>query len=237
MRPALVRVPGVGAVDLIGGTLREVEIEIHPDQLAPLHLTPSQLAAKIEQSDRVVAAGRVLDQHQTLPVVLDAQAQDLDQLRALPIANGPEGPIRLSAVADVVEGAEDPSVIVRGPRGEAVAIAVARLPGASTLDVVDGVIAQIRGLQRSRALPADVELRPVYDHAELVDESLTSVRDAILIGIALSLAESCAMSLARYAGLSKKMTLHCPKNKLKKSIQGSIVSGRKNSSSYCLTSR
>ena len=187
VRPALVRVPGVGAVDLIGGTLREVEIEIHPDQLAPLHLTPSQLAAKIEQSDRVVAAGRVLDQHQTLPVVLDAQAQDLDQLRALPIANGPQGPIRLSAVADVVEGAEDPSVIVRGPRGEAVAIAVARLPGASTLEVVDGVIAQIRGLQRSRALPADVELRPVYDQAELVDESLTSVRDAILIGIALSL--------------------------------------------------
>jgi len=187
VRPALVRVPGVGAVDLIGGTLREVELEIHPEKLAPLHVTPSQLAAKIEQADRVVAAGRVLDQHQTLPVVLDAQAQDLDQLRALPIASGPEGPIRLSAVADVLEGAEDPSVIVRGPRGEAVAIAVARLPGASTLEVVDGVVAQVRALLRSHALPADVELRPVYDQAELVDESLTSVRDAILIGIALSL--------------------------------------------------
>ena len=187
VRPALVRVPGVGAVELIGGTLREVEIEIHPDRLATLHLTPSQLAAKIEQADRVVAAGRVLDQHQALPVVLDAQAQDLGQLRALPIANGPEGPIRLSAVADVIEGAEDPSVIVRGPRGEAVTIAVARLPGASTLEVVDGVAAQVRGLVRSHVLPADVELRPVYDQAELVDESLISVRDAILIGIALSL--------------------------------------------------
>jgi multidrug efflux pump subunit AcrB len=53
--------------------------------------------------------------------------------------------------------------------------------------VVDGVRAAVRNLARSRALPADVELRPVYDQAELVAESLTSVRDAILIGIALSL--------------------------------------------------
>ena len=48
-------------------------------------------------------------------------------------------------------------------------------------------VAAVRGLKRSHALPADVELAPVYDQAELVDESLTSVRDAILIGIALSL--------------------------------------------------
>ncbi|HET7502258.1 MAG TPA: efflux RND transporter permease subunit [Kofleriaceae bacterium] len=187
VRPALVRIPGVGAVDLIGGAAREVEVVIHPDRLAPLHVSPSQLATRIEQADRVVAAGRVIDQHQTLPVVLDAQAGDLDQLRALPVASGPTGPVPLSAVADVVEGAEDPSVIVRGPRGEAVAIAVARLPGASTIAVVDGVRAAVRALVRSHALPADVELAPVYDQAELVDESLTSVRDAILIGIALSL--------------------------------------------------
>jgi CzcA family heavy metal efflux pump len=187
VRPAIVRVAGVGAVELAGGTPREVEIVIRPEQLASLHVTPSQLAAKITQSDRIVAAGRVLDQHQTLPVVLDAQAVDLDQLRELPIASGPGGPIRLSVVADVVEGAEDPTVIVRGRRGEAVAISVARLPGASTPEVVAGVRAALRGLSRSHALPADVVLEPVYDQAELVDQSLASVRDAILIGIALSL--------------------------------------------------
>lgn len=187
VRPAIVRVPGVGAVELTGGTPREVEILIHPDQLAPLHVTPAQLAARLAQFDRVVAAGRVLDQHQNLPVVLDAPAGDLDGLRALPIASGPDGPIPLATVADVVEGGEDPSAIVRGPRGEAVAVSVARLPGASTPAVVDGVRAALRGLARSHALPADVVLEPVYDQAELVDQSLTSVRDAILIGIALSL--------------------------------------------------
>ncbi len=187
VRPALVRVKGVGAVDLLGGRVRQIQLLIHPTELAALHLTPSQLAQKIEEADKVVAAGRVWDQHQTLPVVLDAQAPDLDRLRALPVANGPEGPIALSSVADVVDGAEDPDVIVRGPRGEAVAISVARLPGASTPAVVDGVRDAIANLRASRALPPDVVLSPVYDQASLVDDSMASVRDAILIGVALSL--------------------------------------------------
>jgi len=187
VKPALVRVPGVGAVELAGGRVRQVQIVIRPAELAAFHITPSQLAAKVEQADQLVAAGRVIEQHQTLPIVLDAQASDLDALRRLPIANGPTGPVPLSAVADVIEGADDPDVIVRGPRGEAVAISVARWPGASTPGVVDGVREAIAGLRRSHALPADVELRPVYDQAELVDDSMRSVRDAILIGVALSL--------------------------------------------------
>lgn len=187
IRPAMVRVRGVGAVDVAGGRVREIEIVIRPVELAALHITPAALAKAIESQDQVIAAGRVWDQHQTLPVVVDAQALDLDALRALPIANGPTGPIPLRSVADVIDGAKDPEVIVSSPRGEAVAISVARLPGASTPDVVAGVLASLAKLRASHALPTDVEVTPVYDQAELVDESLTSVRDAILIGIALAL--------------------------------------------------
>ncbi len=183
VRPAIARAPGVGAIDILGGRVREVEVVISPTALAAIHVTPSALAAVIAQADQVVAAGRVFDQHQTLPVVLDAQAADLDQLRQLPIANGPSGPILLGAVASVEDGNEDPDVIVRGPRGEAVAISVARRLGESTPAVVDAVAGAIARVE----LPADVELMPVYDQAQLVDDSLASVRDAILIGIALSL--------------------------------------------------
>src|SRR5262249_15453651 len=61
------------------------------------------------------------------------------------------------------------------------------LPGASTPAVVAGIEAQVRQLRASHALPADMVLSPVYDQAELVDESLASVRDAILIGVGLSM--------------------------------------------------
>jgi CzcA family heavy metal efflux pump len=201
VRPAIVRVPGVGGVEVAGGRVRQIQLVIRPAALAALHLTPQQLAQKIEADDQVIAAGRVWDEHQTLPVVYDAQAVDLAQLRALPIASGPTGPIPLSVVADVRDGNEDPDVIIAGARGEAVAVAVARLPGASTPAVVDGVRAALAQLRADHALPPDVAIVPVYDQADLVDQAMANVRDAILIGIALSLLV-IAMSLRDWrAGL------------------------------------
>ncbi|MFT3692039.1 MAG: efflux RND transporter permease subunit [Kofleriaceae bacterium] len=185
VRPAFVRVLGVGGVEVAGGRVREVEVIVDPAKLAALHLTPSALATKLEAADVRVTAGHVFDERQTLPVVLDAQATDLEKLRAIPIAMGPTGPIALETVADVTEGAADPDVIVRGPTGEGVAISVARIPGASTPAVVAGISAQAMMLRRT--LPPDVVLTPVYDQAALVDESLASVRDAILIGVGLAL--------------------------------------------------
>ena len=187
IRPAFVRVPGVGGVELSGGRIREAELLVDPVRLAALHLTPSQLAAKLAGADVRIAAGHVFDEHQTLPLVIDAQAADLEGLRRIPVAIGPTGPITLGTIAEVSEGAADPDVIVRGPTGEAVSISVARIPGASTPAVVAGIEAQVATLRANHALPPDVELTAVYDQAALVTESLASVRDAILIGVGLAL--------------------------------------------------
>src|SRR4029079_3958317 len=81
----------------------------------------------------------------------------------------------------------DPDVIIASARGEAVAVSVARLPGASTPEVVDGVRRALAQLRTGHALPSDVEIVPVYDQADLVDQAMGNVRDAILVGIALSL--------------------------------------------------
>ena len=187
VRPAFVRVLGVGGVEISGGRVREAELVVDPAQLAALHLTPSGLATKLLAADVRISAGHVFDEHQTLPVVIDAQAPDLETLRRIPIANGPTAPITLGTIAEISEGAADPDVIVRGPTGEAVSISVARIPGASTPAVVAGIEAQAALLRANHALPPDVELAPVYDQAALVDESLASVRDAILIGVGLAL--------------------------------------------------
>lgn len=181
VRPAFVRVAGVGGVELQGGRVREIAVEIDPARLAGLHVTPSQLATRLAAADQQLAAGRVLDEHQALPIVVDAEAPDLAALRRLAIAPA----VTLADVADVRDGSADPDVLVRGPAGEVVAIAVARLPGASTPAVVDEIRAQAAALRT--ALPPDVVLEPVYDQAALVEDALAGVRDAIAIGLGLAL--------------------------------------------------
>ncbi|MCE9576619.1 MAG: efflux RND transporter permease subunit [Deltaproteobacteria bacterium] len=187
LRPALVRVPGVGAVEVQGGRVREIEIILKPGPLAAMGLTPSMLADRLARHDVRLGVGRVVDAHQTLPVIVDASPGDLAGLAALPIADGPTGPVPLSTVADVVEGAADPTVIVSAPQGEAVVIAVARAPGASTVDVAAGARDAIAAVIALGGVPAGLRVEPVYDEAALVTASMASVRDAILVGVALAL--------------------------------------------------
>ena len=187
LRPALIRVAGVGGVDVQGGRRREIEVLLRPADLAAHQLTPTMVAEQLAAQDILSGVGRVIDEHQTLPVVIDAQATDVAAIAALPVARSANGPIPLSAVADVVEGAADPDVIVTSPAGDAVVVTVSRLPGASTPEVVAGALRAVTELTRAGALPAGIHIEPVYDQAALVDESIASVRDAILIGVALAL--------------------------------------------------
>jgi CzcA family heavy metal efflux pump len=210
VRPTLAGVPGVGRIEVLGGDVREVDIVLDPDEAAALHVTPDGIADKLRTAMGLSAVGRVDQDRQLVTVIGDAQPKSLADIREMPVATGPDGvAIPLSSVAEVIDGHEDRLVRIGGPRGDTVVISVARLPGASTTDVVEKAEAAAQAL--APTLPAGVSLTPVYDQARLVRESMASVRDAILLGIAL-----CAVVIAMFlrdaragllAGLTVPLTL------------------------------
>ncbi len=184
VRPALANVSGVGRIEVLGGDVREVEVILNPEATASLRLTPADVADKLRTALGLTAVGRVDRDRQLVTVLGDAQPKTLSDIREMPVLTTPGGGVvALRSIADVIEGAEDRMVRIGGPRGETVVLSVARLPGASTPDVVDGAIAATGALASS--LPRGVTIEPVYDQASLVRESMASVRDAILLGIAL----------------------------------------------------
>jgi CzcA family heavy metal efflux pump len=184
VRPALANVPGIGRIEVVGGDVREVEIILDPEALTSLHLTPGDVAGRLNSAMGLTAVGRVDRDRQLVTLISDAQPKTLSQIRELPIiTTSSGGTVTLESIAEVIEGSEDRTVRVGGPLGETVGLSVARLPGASTTDVVDRAIAVVQALGKS--LPAQVTIRPVYDQASLVHESMASVRDAILLGVVL----------------------------------------------------
>jgi CzcA family heavy metal efflux pump len=190
VRPALANVPGVGRIEVIGGDVREYEVVLDARAATTLKLNPDDVAERLRRNSSLHAVGRVQNGQQLVTVLGDAQPRTLAELRDMPIATTKAGGVvPLSAVAEVVEGAEDRTVSVGGPRGNSVAISVARLPGASTPDVVDQAMLAVAALRPS--LPPGAIVEPVYDQASLVRDAMSSVRDAILIGILL-----CAVVIA-----------------------------------------
>jgi CzcA family heavy metal efflux pump len=202
VRPAIAGVPGVGNIEVQGGDTREVEVILRPDALAALKLTPTDVADRLAAQDQIVAAGRLPDEKQTLTVLVDAQAGSADALAARPIAEGPTGAVPLSAVADVREGREDRTLTVAGPAGDVVVINVARAPGASAPEVALGARRAVAALRKSGAIPAGTSVQTVYDQSLLIADAMASVRDALLIGVALALVVMAAFLRNVRAGVA-----------------------------------
>lgn len=184
VRPAFSQVDGVGAVGVLGGQVREVEVLVDPDRAAAVGLDVPGVAAAIAAADVRQTAGQLFGQRQAMTIETTSQAADLDALAALPLAVTDGMPLPVSAVADVVEGAADATASVAGPDGETVLLSVARREGASTPVVVAGAHAAAAAL--ADRLPPGVTLKPVYDQAVLVNDAITSVRDAIVLGMVLA---------------------------------------------------
>jgi CzcA family heavy metal efflux pump len=183
-RPAFASVAGVGRVEVLGGDVRELEVVLDPEATSALHLSPSVIVDRMKSAMGIAAVGRVEKDGQLVTVLADAQPKTPAEIAEMPILATPSGgvvPVR--AVAEVVDGAADRVARVGGPAGETVVISVARLPDASTPDVVRRV--EEAALALAPSLPKGATLEPVYDQASLVEESMASVRDAILIGIFL----------------------------------------------------
>jgi CzcA family heavy metal efflux pump len=184
LRPAIAGVPGVGRVEVLGGDVREIEVVLDPEGATALHLSPAAVADRLRTSMNLEAVGRVEKDGQLVTVLADAQPKTTAEIGEMPALVTPAGgvvPIR--SIAEVVDGAADRTNRIGGPRGETVVVSVARLPDASTPDVVRRVEAAARAL--GPVLPKGATLTPVYDQASLVEESMASVRDAILVGIGL----------------------------------------------------
>jgi len=187
LRPALTRVEGVGRVEVLGGDIREFEVVLRPQALAAAHLTPSDVADRLSQQALVDSVGRVYEEHQVLTAVVHDQPATAEAIAALPISRGPSGVVPLSTVADVRQGSADRTVIVTGPNGDDVVVTVSRASGASVSEVVGGVKRALASLMASGAIPSGMRVGTVYDQAQLVQESIHGVRDAIVLGALLAM--------------------------------------------------
>ncbi len=187
LRPAISRVPGVGRVEVLGGDVREMEIILDPARTAALRLSPSKVAEKVRDATVLQAVGRFDDAHALVTVMASGEPKDARDLGAHP------GRGRRRRQPDPAVGHRHRQ---RGRRGSPAArLGTRRRDGAAEREPPAGRQHARRGgagarrRRRGGALfPERRARRVVYDQAVLVDESLRSVRDAILIGIALCVA-------------------------------------------------
>jgi CzcA family heavy metal efflux pump len=184
IRPRLTRLAGVFNVQVEGGKVREFHIEINPEKLAARNVTIQQVTDAVKNSNILASPGLIEENHQLELALVSGQATTPDELNSIVVANVNGANVLVSDIAVVHEGTEPNYTIVTADGHEAVLFSVLRQPDANTVFVTDEVKAELAAIEKT--LPKDVKIAPFYDQSLLVRDSQSSVRDAIIIGLILS---------------------------------------------------
>jgi hydrophobe/amphiphile efflux-1 (HAE1) family protein len=184
IRPRLARLAGVATINVAGGQVREYQAVIDAERLASHGVSVQQVVDAVKNSNIIASPGLIEENHQLELALVSGQAVTPDQLNGIVVALVNNAPIKLEDVATVGQGFEPQYTIVTADGRPAVLINIDRQPDANTVTVVDEVSAEMAAVRPQ--LPKDVIIAPYYDQSLLVRESMNSVRDAILIGLLLS---------------------------------------------------
>ena len=185
IKPRLNRQPGVSSIVIQGGQVPEFQIQPDPAKLVQTGVTIPNILDAVGRSNMIDSPGLIEANHQLILSLVSGQARTPEEIGNIAIKTTPAGaPIRIADVATVGPSVMPVYTMVTANAKPAVLLNINRQPASNTVEVADAIHAEIAQIKKE--LPKGVELRPFYDQSEIVKDSITSVRDAILLGLVLA---------------------------------------------------
>ncbi len=184
LAPVLSTIPGVARVGVQGGAAGEYRVVVDPAKLWAYGLTVGDVTTAISGANVLTAAGRIEDRGKLLLVLTDSRLGDPRDLESVVVKTVGGGVVRVRDVAQVVTAPAPQWVRVSADGRDAVLVQVYQQPGGNTVQISKNVRAAF--LRLKAQAPADVKIRAWYDQSDLILESATSLRNAIIIGVILA---------------------------------------------------
>jgi multidrug efflux pump subunit AcrB len=185
VRPALIAIPDVAGVDVLGGAPRELAIDVDPAKAQALGLSLDALSASLGKSNAIRGVGKLEDRHRLYLVLSENRLSSIADLAATPVKGGAgagAGLVTLGQIATIHPSVEPSFTKVTSSGQDAVLVNVRQSLTGDTVRIVGDIDTRLKTL----GLPPSVKVTPFYDQSELVTGAANAVRDAILIGAVLA---------------------------------------------------
>ncbi|HEY4658047.1 MAG TPA: efflux RND transporter permease subunit, partial [Gemmatimonadaceae bacterium] len=187
LRPQLLSVNGIAAVDIFGGFVREIQVVLDPERLRGYGLSVSQVISALRNENQDVAAGRISTVDREMVGTTTGKFHTVEDLRGVLMTTSRGARIPLRDVAVVRDTSQEQRSWARLNGVPAVRIGIQKQPEANTVEVARGVQAKLEQLATSGYMPPDIRFEVTYDQSGFINDALRTVRDAAIIGAILSM--------------------------------------------------
>ena len=179
----LLQVSGVGDVQIGGGSLPAVRVELKPFALNQYGISTEDVRAAIQATNANRPKGLVQGGGRRLQIHTQTPGPHASDYASMVVAWRNGAAVRLRDVADVIDGVEDTRTLGLYNGQKAIIVLIRSQPDANVIETVDSVRALLPALQAE--LPADVELHVASDRTHSIRASLHEVELTLLVSVIL----------------------------------------------------
>jgi Cation/multidrug efflux pump len=183
LQQKLSQIEGVGQVNVGGGALPSVRVEVNPTKLASYGLTMANLQSQLSLQNSDLAKGQITDGNITADILANDQISKAVDYRPLIVGYKNGAAIHLSDVADVIDSVQNirNGGYLNGKR--AINIIIHREPGANIIDTNDRILAAIPSMKAS--IPQGIDITVMLDRTTTIRASVHDVEWTLLLSIVL----------------------------------------------------
>ncbi|PUZ23288.1 acriflavine resistance protein B [Chitinophaga parva] len=185
VRPYLSQVPGVAEVRISGGATKECWLQLMPEKMSSLGITPDMVANALAQTNFIASGGYLSDYKLQYLTVTDASVHNLGTLEQIVVRNDGKRVVLLRDIATVSVQEAINYTRINANGHDAVLVAIVSQPSANVVALSAAMEKQVKALKA--LLPQGVRVRPYYIQADFVNTSIRSVSDCLWIGLGLAM--------------------------------------------------
>ncbi|HQI42047.1 MAG: acriflavine resistance protein B [Ignavibacteriales bacterium UTCHB2] len=185
IKPILARVDGISDVAVIGGKIKEYHINLDPMKMSNYRITPSYVADVLSKSNFISSNGFMVDNNRLYLNLTNAAIENKNELENTIILNSAKSQILLKHIAQIDIAEQREYVKINANGKDVPLIAIMKQPNANLIDAAIGVQNQLNEIKN--VLPPGVTLKPYYNQADFVSDSISSLKDVLWIGLLLAI--------------------------------------------------
>ncbi len=181
------RVPGIGRVNVFGGSEREIHVVVDPTALARYQLTVGGFADALRAANISLGAGDIDEGKRRYVVRTEGELNSPAIIRQVLLrghnADGEGGGrVTVGDVAEVRFGYQKPSATIRFMGRPSIAFSAARQSGANVIEIMRGIRVAVDELNASAIPAAGLRMRQVYDETVYINSAIALVQQNIWVG-------------------------------------------------------
>ena len=185
LKKRLENIRGVGAVNVIGGSRREINIYLRPDAMEALGVSADQIANAVRSENQDLPVGTLRSFTQERVIQIQSRVKRPEDFGNIIVARKGSTPIRLSQVAQVKDGAQEIENMALYNGERTLLLTVQKAQDANTIEVVNGLMGSLQELRKQ--VPADIRLESVSDGSRQIRVAVDNVRRTLIEGALLTI--------------------------------------------------